>query len=45
MPEKNVAAAAITLTPEEVKELGDLLSPARVKGERYPESMAKMANR
>ncbi|WP_165216063.1 aldo/keto reductase [Affinirhizobium pseudoryzae] len=43
--EKNVAAAAITLTPEEVKDLGDLLSPAKVKGERYPESMAKMANK
>ncbi|MGE6742162.1 aldo/keto reductase [Allorhizobium pseudoryzae] len=43
--EKNVAAAAITLTPDEVKDLGDRLSPAKVKGERYPESMAKMANK
>jgi pyridoxine 4-dehydrogenase len=43
--EKNVAATAITLTPDEVKDLGDLLSPAKVKGERYPESMAKMANK
>ncbi len=43
--EKNVAAASITLTADELKELGDLLSPAKVKGERYPESMAKMANK
>ncbi|MDO1580701.1 aldo/keto reductase [Rhizobium oryzicola] len=43
--EKNVAAAAITLSEAEVKELCDLLSPAKVKGERYPESMAKMANK
>lgn len=43
--EKNVAAADIQLSPSELKELGDLLSPAKVKGERYPESMAKMANK
>ncbi|MGF9693675.1 aldo/keto reductase [Rhizobium sp. 0TCS1.26] len=43
--EKNVAAADIVLSAGEVKELGDLLSPDKVKGERYPESMAKMANK
>lgn len=43
--EKNIAAAGIKLTAEELKELGDLLSPSKVKGERYPESMAKMANK
>ena len=43
--EKNVAAADILLSAGEVKELGDLLSPDKVKGERYPESMAKMANK
>lgn len=43
--EKNVAAADISLSPAELQELGDLLSPTKVKGERYPESMAKMANR
>ena len=43
--EKNVAAASITLSEAEVKELGDLLAPTKVKGERYPESMAKMANK
>ncbi len=43
--EKNVAAASIALSAEEVRDLGDLLSPAKVKGERYPETMAKMANR
>lgn len=43
--EKNVAAADITLSAQELQDLGDLLSPAKVKGERYPESMAKMANK
>lgn len=43
--EKNVAAADIHLSAAEVKELGDLLSPSKVKGERYPESMARMANK
>ncbi|WP_137134863.1 aldo/keto reductase [Rhizobium sp. FKY42] len=43
--EKNVAAADIQLSASELKELGDLLSPSKVKGERYPESMAKMANK
>lgn len=43
--EKNVAAADIQLSSVELAELGDLLSPSKVKGERYPESMAKMANK
>ncbi|THF48929.1 aldo/keto reductase [Allorhizobium terrae] len=43
--EKNVAAAEIVLTPEEATALGDLLSPAKVAGGRYPEAMAKMAGR
>jgi len=43
--ESNVAAADIALTPDEVANLGDLLSPAKVAGGRYPESMAKMAGR
>jgi pyridoxine 4-dehydrogenase len=43
--EKNVAAADITLSAQELQDLGDLLSPLKVKGERYPESMAKMANK
>ncbi|MCM2291688.1 aldo/keto reductase [Allorhizobium sp. BGMRC 0089] len=43
--EKNVAAAEIGLTKEEATALGDLLSPAKVAGGRYPEAMAKMAGR
>ena len=43
--EQNAAAAAIVLTPEEVARLGDLLSPAKVAGGRYPQRMASMANR
>lgn len=43
--EKNVAAADIRLSAEELATLGDLLSPQKVAGARYPERMAKMAGR
>lgn len=43
--EKNVAAADIVLSTEEAQALGELLSPAKVAGARYPERMAKMAER
>lgn len=43
--EKNIAAAEIVLTQEEATALGDLLSPAKVAGGRYPEAMAKMVGR
>lgn len=43
--EKNVAAADVSLTPEEVESLGALLAPSMVAGERYPERMSQMANR
>jgi aryl-alcohol dehydrogenase-like predicted oxidoreductase len=43
--EKNVAAADVSLTAEEVASLGALLSPAKVAGQRYPERMSQMANR
>ncbi|MCZ7856568.1 aldo/keto reductase [Agrobacterium salinitolerans] len=43
--EKNVAAADVSLTAEEVASLGALLSPSKVAGERYPERMSQMANR
>ncbi|GLR50193.1 aldo/keto reductase [Shinella yambaruensis] len=43
--EQNAAAAAIVLTPEEAARLGDLLSPVKVAGGRYPQRMASMANR
>jgi pyridoxine 4-dehydrogenase len=43
--EKNVAAADVSLTADEVASLGALLSPAKVAGQRYPERMSQMANR
>ncbi|MBB3946642.1 pyridoxine 4-dehydrogenase [Rhizobium skierniewicense] len=43
--EKNVAAANVSLSAEEAQRLGDLLSPTKVAGGRYPEQMAAMANR
>lgn len=43
--EKNIAAADIVLSAEKAKALGDLLSPAKVAGARYPDAMAAMASR
>ncbi|MDQ0455488.1 aldo/keto reductase [Rhizobium paknamense] len=43
--ENNIAAADLTLSAGDLLTLRDLLSPAKVKGERYPEQMARMANR
>lgn len=43
--EKNVAAADVSLTADEVASLGALLSPTKVAGERYPERMTRLANR
>ncbi len=43
--EQNAAAADVTLTPEEAARLGDLLSPAKVSGQRYSQKQAAMANR
>ncbi|MBD8686138.1 MULTISPECIES: aldo/keto reductase [unclassified Rhizobium] len=43
--ETNVAAANIVLSADDAAKLGDLLSPTKVAGRRYPEQMAAMANR
>jgi len=43
--EQNVAAARIVLSADELKTLGDMLSPKKVAGGRYPPRMAEMANR
>jgi len=43
--EENIAAAAIELTPGDLREIADAASKITVQGARYPESMAKMANR
>ncbi len=43
--EQNVAAADVVLSKAEAASLGDLLSPGKVAGGRYPDRMAQMANR
>ena len=43
--EQNVAAASIHLTDAEVADIGGLVSPDQIWGERYPESMAQQAGR
>jgi aryl-alcohol dehydrogenase-like predicted oxidoreductase len=43
--ESNVAAAAITLTQDDLAALGSIVSPDKVAGARYSEAMAKMAGR
>ncbi|MDS7595920.1 aldo/keto reductase [Agrobacterium tumefaciens] len=43
--ETNVAAANITLSEDEIQKLGDLLSPSKVAGGRYPEQLSRMTSR
>jgi len=43
--EANVAAASLALSADEVAAIGNLVSPDQVAGARYPEDMAKQANR
>lgn len=43
--EQNVAAAGLTLSAEEIAEIGEIVSPDKVAGARYPEDMAKQAGR
>jgi aryl-alcohol dehydrogenase-like predicted oxidoreductase len=43
--EANVAAASLELTAEEVVTIGALISPDQIAGNRYPEEMARQANR
>lgn len=43
--ESNVAAAAITLSQEDLATLGSIVSPDKVAGARYSEAMARMAGR
>ena len=40
-----MAAASIHLTDAEVADIGGLVSPDQIWGERYPESMAQQAGR
>jgi aryl-alcohol dehydrogenase-like predicted oxidoreductase len=43
--EQNVAAAGVTLSASEVRELDMLFSPNAVSGERYPEDMMRLLDR
>lgn len=43
--EANVAAASIELTADEVAQIGALITPADIAGNRYPEEMARQAAR
>ena len=42
--EQNAAAANITLTPGELKQLADAFPPSAVAGTRYPESQMHRVN-
>ncbi len=43
--EENIGAAAIELTPADLKEIDAAYSKIPVEGERYPENLEKMTNR
>ena len=43
--EENVAAAALELTPDDLREIGRLVSQVAVQGGRYPEEVERMTNR
>jgi aryl-alcohol dehydrogenase-like predicted oxidoreductase len=41
--EENIGAAGIELTPEDLREIDEAASAIPIQGDRYPESMARMA--
>jgi aryl-alcohol dehydrogenase-like predicted oxidoreductase len=43
--DENLAAAAITLTPEDLRDIQNALSDFQAQGERYPAAMAALINR
>nr|MBA3673103.1 aldo/keto reductase [Gemmatimonadaceae bacterium] len=43
--EENIGGAAVTLTPDDLHELGELLAKQPVQGERYNAQMMKMVNK
>ena len=43
--EQNIAATEISLTPEEITTLGELLAPEKFSGKRYSDAVAAMTNR
>ena len=43
--DENIGAAAIELTPENLREIDIALSKITVQGDRYPKEIAKMSGR
>jgi aryl-alcohol dehydrogenase-like predicted oxidoreductase len=43
--EENIAAAAIELTPDDLRQIDNAAAKIPVQGERYPESLQKLINR
>jgi aryl-alcohol dehydrogenase-like predicted oxidoreductase len=43
--EENIAAAQITLTPDDLREINDVLSNVKIEGARYSENLQKMVGR
>jgi aryl-alcohol dehydrogenase-like predicted oxidoreductase len=43
--EENIGAAAIELTPDDLRQIDNVASKIGVQGERYPENMQKLVNR
>ena len=43
--EENIGAAAIGLTPEDIRQIDNATANIPVQGARYPESMQKLINR
>ena len=43
--EENIGAAAIELTPDDLRQIDNVASKIAVQGERYPENMQKLVNR
>ncbi|MDE2489241.1 MAG: aldo/keto reductase [Elusimicrobia bacterium] len=43
--EENLGAAAVELTPEDLREIGAAADAVKIQGARYPESMQKMVGR
>lgn len=43
--QENIGGAAIELTPEDQRQIGDALSQIKVQGERYPAHLAARSGR
>ena len=43
--QENIGAASAALTPEDLRQIGDVLARITVRGERYPASLAALAGR